>query len=71
MSFKAELVIKPEGHGFWATDGVVLATREEATHYREELLSRWMAPYDFRVIESTEPVNYRWDSTQYKAVPIN
>jgi hypothetical protein len=44
-----------------ASNGCVFATKSEARRAGAELLSRWMQPSDFRVIETTEEeINYRF-----------
>jgi hypothetical protein len=47
------------------------ATAEEAEEAANELASRWSGmPSDWRVEPSTDPVNYRFDSEQYRSVPV-
>jgi hypothetical protein len=40
------------------------ATREEAEANVRDLYSRWSLVTDTRVVESDDPVNYRWDNAQ-------
>jgi hypothetical protein len=42
-------------------NAVVLATREEADDAGRELMSRWFVPTGWAVVESDEPVNYKFD----------
>lgn len=44
------------------------ATREEAEQNVRDLESRWMLVVETRVVESTDPVNYRWINGQLEAV---
>jgi hypothetical protein len=37
------------------------ATREEAQASADELMGRWFAVVATQVVESDDPVNYRWD----------
>jgi hypothetical protein len=47
------------------------ATAEEAEAAAHELQSRWSGmPSDWRVVPSTDPVNYRFDQEQYRSVPV-
>ena len=43
-----------------ATNACVFATKDEAHRAGVELLSRWLAPYDFSVRESDEKINYHF-----------
>lgn len=42
------------------TNALVFATREEAIASAEELMMRWMAVRSTGVVETEEPVNYRF-----------
>lgn len=44
------------------------ATREEAEGNVKDLERRWMLVTGTRVVESNEPVNYRWVNGQLEAV---
>lgn len=37
------------------------ATREEAEAYAQDLYSRWTMAVGWKVEESDDPVNYRWE----------
>ena len=37
------------------------ATREEAEAYVQNLMMRWFTVRETRVVESDDPVNYRWE----------
>jgi hypothetical protein len=39
----------------------VFATQEEALASAATRFSRWTMPIGFFVVETTDPVNYRWD----------
>lgn len=58
MSYKVEVRtgVDPK----WYTNSVRLATEEEALDYGQDLVYRWTAVMDMRVVESQDPVNYRW-----------
>jgi hypothetical protein len=46
--------------GNWAGNGLRFATKEEAEMY----VAQFSSARNTRVIESFEPVNYRWDNGQ-------
>ena len=58
MSFKSEVSTDSTGN----TNGNALrfATRKEAEANVADLASRWLLVRETRVVESTDPVNYRW-----------
>lgn len=56
MSFKME--VKTSEHGNFTGNAVRLATREQAEAYAKDLMWRWLAVREWRVIESEDPVNY-------------
>jgi hypothetical protein len=56
MSYKVE--IKVVNDEKYYPNGIALATREEAEEYGKHKLATWMMADEYRVIESTEPVNY-------------
>ena len=58
MSFKPEVIA--DSSGKFCGNGLAFATREEAEANARDLASRWMLVTDFRVVESDQPVNYRW-----------
>jgi hypothetical protein len=59
MSFKVEVIADSSGR--WCGNGLFFATREEAQSYANDLVSRWTLRSADRVVESTEPVNYRFN----------
>lgn len=59
MSFKPEVQTAGDGTA-WTGNALRFATREEAQANVDDLMSRWMAVTATRVVESTDPVNYRW-----------
>jgi hypothetical protein len=58
MSFKP--VIKTRQDKDWVRNGQVFATASEAMSTARNLEARWTAVTDIDVIESDEPVNYKW-----------
>lgn len=58
MSFKVEVIA--DSSGKWVGNAVRLATKEEAEAYGRDLAGRWMLVTDRRVVESEDPVNYKW-----------
>lgn len=62
MSFKAEVIA--DSSGTFCGNALRFATRDEADKYVVDLAFRWTAVRDTRVVESEDPVNYRWDSNK-------
>lgn len=58
MSFKPEVIVSDSGK--WAGNALRFATREEAEANVRDLMMRWMLVTDTRVVESEDPVNYKW-----------
>ena len=58
MSFKVEVIA--DSSGKWVGNAVRLATKEEAEAYGRDLAGRWMLVTERRVVESEDPVNYKW-----------
>jgi hypothetical protein len=50
-----------DSSGKWCGNGLRFATKEEAEANVRDLSFRWILVRDTRVVESTDPVNYRWD----------
>ena len=44
----------------WSTNYLVFATREEAERYVDDLMWRWTAVRETRVVEVDKPVNSIW-----------
>lgn len=55
---------KPEVRvgGEWSSNGVVFETMPEAVSSASDLMGRWMLVEDIRAVETTEPINYKWDN---------
>jgi hypothetical protein len=58
MSFKPEVVADSTGKFYG--NALRFATREEAEANVRDLMMRWFAVRETRVVESDDPVNYRW-----------
>ena len=56
MSYKAEVQTAGDGDK-WSGNGLRFATKEAAEQYVQNLMYRWTAVTDTRVVESEEPVN--------------
>lgn len=56
MSWKAEVIADDSGK--WVSNALRFATEAEAARYATDLMGRWMAVREKRVVESDEPVNY-------------
>ena len=66
MSFKAEVQTAGDGDN-WSSSAVRLPTHEQALAYGTDLKWRWTAVNALRVVESDDPVNYRWVDGSLKA----
>lgn len=44
----------------WAGNALRFATREEAEQNVRDLMRRWLLVTDTRVVETDDPVNYKW-----------
>jgi len=60
MSWKPEVIADSTGQ--WVGNALRFATKEEAEANVRNLSMRWMMVRDTRVVESDEPVNYKWTS---------
>jgi len=58
MSFAPQVVADHSGN--FAGNGLRFATREEAEANVKDLERRWMLVTATRVVETPDPVNYRW-----------
>lgn len=58
MSWKPEVMVSGERN--WAGNALRFATKEEAEANVRNLMNRWLLVTDTRVVESEDPVNYRW-----------
>src|ERR1700730_15797846 len=56
MSFKPEVIADPSGK--WCGNALRFATREEAEANVQDLMMRWFAVTETRIVESDDPVNY-------------
>ena len=58
MSWKPEVIA--DNSGKWCGNALRFATKEEAEANVKNLMWKWLAVRDTRVVESDDPVNYRW-----------
>jgi hypothetical protein len=58
MSFKPEVIA--DASGKWCGNALRFATREEAEANVRDVMMRWFAVRETRVVESDDPVNYRY-----------
>lgn len=58
MSWKPEVIADSTGN--WIGNSLRFATREEAEANVSGLAARWFAVRATRVVESADPVNYRY-----------
>lgn len=57
-SWKAEVITNREGN--WVSNRLRFASFDEAYNYVSDLGKRWTMVSDIRVVESNDPVNYRY-----------
>jgi hypothetical protein len=69
MSFKPE--VQADETGNWYGNALRFATRAEAEAQVADLMMRWTAVRDTRVVECDDPVNYRYvDGRLENVVPV-
>lgn len=66
MSYAPEVIADSSGQ--WAGNGLRFATPEEAQAWLTNLMSRWVLVRDTRVVESPDPVNYRFVDGEIKEI---
>lgn len=68
MSYKPEVQTgrDPAFYG----NNLAFATREEAEHSAKDLMRRWFAVNEWRVVESDQPVNYHIDLSNGVMTPV-
>jgi hypothetical protein len=59
-SYKAEVIA--DGTGNWVGNGLRFTTHVEAAAYVGDLMWRWTAVRETRVVESDDPVNAKWQA---------
>jgi len=66
MSWKPEVIADSSGQ--WCGNALRFATREEAESNVRDLSNRWMLVRETRVVESDDPVNYRY--VNHDLIPV-
>ena len=66
MSFKPEVIADTSGK--WCGNALRFATREEAEANVQDLMMRWFAVQETRVVESDDPVNYRYVNGRLESI---
>jgi hypothetical protein len=66
MSYAPEVIA--DNSGKWVGNALRFATKEEAEKNVQNLMGRWFAVRETRVVESADPVNYRWTDKGLEAV---
>ena len=59
-----------DSSGKWTRNALRFATKVEADANVRDLYSRWTAVREYRSVETDEPVNYQWDVTEGRSVPL-
>jgi hypothetical protein len=65
-SFAAE--VTADSTGKWYGNQIRLATKQEAENYVANLMFKWTAVRDTRVVETDDPVNYQF--IDYQLIPV-
>jgi len=65
-SFSPEVIADAGGN--WTGNALRFATRQEAEGWVADLAYRWTAVRGTRVVESDDPVNYKWDGVNLTEV---
>lgn len=68
MSWKPEVQTAGDGEA-WTGNALRFATKEEAESYAFDLSMRWTAVKNTRAVESSDPVNYRWNGKLESVLP--
>jgi hypothetical protein len=66
MSYKAEVIA--DNSGKWSGNGLRFATQGEAADYVHNLMWRWTAVRETRVVESDDTVNSAWNGGKLEEV---
>src|SRR6266850_301631 len=66
MSFKPEVIA--DSFGKWCGNALRFATRQEAEANVRDLMMRWFAVRETRIVESDDPVNYRYVGGRLESV---
>jgi hypothetical protein len=69
MSWKSE--VQTDDTGKWYSNALRFATREEADAQVSDLKARWTSVMESRTVESSDPVNYRYENHKLIAVANN
>lgn len=58
-----------DGSGF-ASNALVFSNKEEAEEYAKDLMNRWFAAREYRIVRTPESPNYSWNNDSRKLVKI-
>lgn len=62
MSYKTQIKVYDDPEFY--DNAVRFASADEAEAYGKNKLWNWTMAEKYRVVESSDPVNYRWDETK-------
>jgi hypothetical protein len=68
MSWKSEVIVNNEAGGNWRSNRLRFATTSEAHNYVRDLAGRWSMVTETRVVETDDPVTYRYIGGELLAV---
>ena len=66
MSWKPEVIA--DSSGKWCGNALRFATREEAAANVRDLMMRWFAVRDTRVVKTDDPANYQYFDGRLKSL---
>jgi hypothetical protein len=66
MSWKPE--VQTDASGKWYGNALRFATEQEAKDQVRDLQMRWFLVIETRVVECSDPVNYKWVDGKLEAV---
>tara|TARA_R110000765_G_scaffold9890_3_gene30600 strand:+ start:293 stop:532 length:240 start_codon:yes stop_codon:yes gene_type:complete len=69
MAWKAEVQTQGNGED-WDGNALVFATEDEAVGYAEDLMSRWTAVKEYRVVECQDEATYRYSEIGAHRLPV-
>lgn len=64
-----KVMVRGTGEKTFVSNALRFATVQEAESYAQDLYSRWFGMDEYRIEESEEPVNYKWENGQAIRIP--
>lgn len=64
MNWKPEVCVS----GKWCGNNLVFSTKQEAEGWGIDRLMKWWVPTDSRAVETSDPVNYKWENGKIQSI---